>query len=1429
MPYLLRGAILLALMLLPDLLSAQGLVAYWPFNGNANDASGTAPNGVVYGATLTTDRFGNVSSAYHFAGSAYIEVPNSSVFDFDSTTSYTISFWMKNCVGLPGADPGSALFALGKGAATVAIASDRGYAITLYRSVPVFLYSTTTNAVARIQNYGGPTIAGNGWHLVTAVFDYNPANAVPREERLYIDGLLVASAAVSGQSYDYSQSTLPLIMGKNIANNQFYKGAIDDVRMYNRVLSQTEIAALYTAGGWPNITYPTMTASVTGLDPIVICRGDSVRLSSQYSGPVQSFAWLTAPGLAAADTNNPNPVVRPAVSTTYTLQVTNGPPCGQVVTASIRIVVSDGPVLVFRGPRSVCRGDSIVISPDVSRGFLPYRYQWSPGPGVGPLTSRQQTVTPTSNTDYYVTIFDSIGCFVRDTIRVVLYPHPSLTLKRDQYICRGDGVMIGAYATGGSFPYTYRWNNTKSLNSDVVAQPWASPDSTTTYIVTVQDILGCRTSDSVIVHVRSRPTANAGADRVVCSDSSFTIGSSPTPTWRYSWNPSVGLSNANISNPILRASQTANYILTVTDSNGCTATDQVAVTVLHSALMADSVRLDFGSLDGCTSSRDISFEVENSGDAPLTVDALIDTTEFVVLDPAAAFQLAPGERRRITVRYAPTRTGVAAGRLLLHGVPCNVTRLIDLSGEKLQSIVSSSPTTIDFGSSAACDIVERDTTIVVHNNGTAPIDVVAALLPVSYSIIAPSLPATVAVGDSMVITVRYMPVTPGLFAGDIRFPYRSGTCQDTMRVTVRGDHRLPLLTIPLSVIDFGSSEGCDSILRDTIIVVRNNSIAPVEIDAGTLPVPYTIIAPPLPATIPIGDSISITVRYMPTSVGSFIGDILIPYKSGTCRDTMRIAVMGTHFLPRLSLNVSALDFGRLGGCDISIDTTIIVQNDGAYPVDLTSFRTDPGFTLVTPLPLTLRPGESRTITLRFLPVANGRSSGSIRLQYGTCKQEAIIDLEGIKTGTSFTLPDTVDFGVVLSCKDSAFRRRISITYRGDSGSIGSVSYVGMNGPFTTDLTSGVSFPEGRSMDVEMSMIPGADGIFSGAMDVRFEPCGVLKQVILRGEIRSMSLTTQGLDFGSHPFGSTTDSDVVYLNNGSVPLRVDTLDGVVPPFTLLTTRPLLPAIIQPGDSLVATLRFRAGQHEDRSPVRGVVGDPCHDIVIGEITGRGDLTATALVRIPVVSGRPGERILVPIELVSSEGLDAAGGRRFEARILYNGRLLISDGAPSVAIDSIQRRIILTGERKAQSGVLTEAGMIVALGDSESTALVLESFIWLDSGSQIATTTIDGEFRLEGICRDGGRRLVTTRGELALRPVRPNPVGDYAEIEYEIVEDGRTRLYLVDATGRYLLTLVDQSLSPGRYSIPITTHGLPSGVYYVTLQTPTANLIERFTVEK
>src|SRR5215469_6940919 len=73
---------------------SKGLMAYYPFNGNANDASGNGNNPIFNNATLTADVYGNPNSAYHFNGvDNYMEIPNSASLNMGNTIS--ICAWVK--------------------------------------------------------------------------------------------------------------------------------------------------------------------------------------------------------------------------------------------------------------------------------------------------------------------------------------------------------------------------------------------------------------------------------------------------------------------------------------------------------------------------------------------------------------------------------------------------------------------------------------------------------------------------------------------------------------------------------------------------------------------------------------------------------------------------------------------------------------------------------------------------------------------------------------------------------------------------------------------------------------------------------------------------------------------------------------------------------------------------------------------------------------------------------------------------------------------------------------------------------------------------------------------------------------------------------------------------------------------------------------
>ncbi len=213
----------------------NGLVAYYPFNGNANDESGNGNNGVVNGATLTTDRFGNSGKAYSFDGVNDYITSNTSFLDV--SLSHSISIWWKST-------------------------DSTKINQTLFNTGPhtlencAFHYITTNpnppyNLVFGLGNGQGGWIVG-GEINTTPPTSQQWHHFVWRKENpfvwsFYFDGL---------QIYSFTSSSN---VGSILANIRFgaenngfpggganFNGYLDDIRIYNRALTQAEISYLAT-------------------------------------------------------------------------------------------------------------------------------------------------------------------------------------------------------------------------------------------------------------------------------------------------------------------------------------------------------------------------------------------------------------------------------------------------------------------------------------------------------------------------------------------------------------------------------------------------------------------------------------------------------------------------------------------------------------------------------------------------------------------------------------------------------------------------------------------------------------------------------------------------------------------------------------------------------------------------------------------------------------------------------------------------------------------------------------------------------------------------------------------------------------------------------------------------------------------------------
>ena len=240
----------------PSYVPTNGLVGWWPFNGNANDGSGNGNNGTNYGATLTTDRFGNVNNAYSFDGTSnYINVPNSATLQFNG--GITISAWMF-ATSLP--SPVSFWFSKG---------ADGGTPFSWTSSVPsspnnFTLVSVYNNSNQTCGTSSSSYLTLNQWVNVVATFDGSFA-------KTYFNGVLESSTVCS---YTTFSNIYDLKFGRRHVSGApyYWNGKLDDFGIWNRALTQQEITSLYNA----NICYQSISvtdtlvinANITGFNPI---------------------------------------------------------------------------------------------------------------------------------------------------------------------------------------------------------------------------------------------------------------------------------------------------------------------------------------------------------------------------------------------------------------------------------------------------------------------------------------------------------------------------------------------------------------------------------------------------------------------------------------------------------------------------------------------------------------------------------------------------------------------------------------------------------------------------------------------------------------------------------------------------------------------------------------------------------------------------------------------------------------------------------------------------------------------------------------------------------------------------------------------------------------------------------------------------------
>ena len=281
-----------------------------------------------------------------------------------------------------------------------------------------------------------------------------------------------------------------------------------------------------------------------------ICQGQSVTLTasgSNGSGPCTSWSWNTGQTTAAIN-------VTPTSTTTYTVTGYVGACPSQPV--NVTVTVNPVPTANITGNTIICQGQSTTLTASGGTG-----YTWSNG-----VTGPTNIVSPTSSTNYTVTVSNNFNCTATASAFVTVNPLPNASISGPTTTCSGNSITLTA--SGGD---TYLWSTGSSSNPLNT-----NPTSSTTYTVTVSNsATGCSATANHSVTVNPNPVVGIAGDTIICEGYSTTLTASGGNS--YNWSTGETTASINVSPPLGNSV----YSVTVTNTTtGCFTVRNVTVQVV---------------------------------------------------------------------------------------------------------------------------------------------------------------------------------------------------------------------------------------------------------------------------------------------------------------------------------------------------------------------------------------------------------------------------------------------------------------------------------------------------------------------------------------------------------------------------------------------------------------------------------------------------------------------------------------------------------------------------------------------------------------------------------------------------------------------------------------------------------------------------------
>jgi PKD repeat protein len=356
----------------------QGLIGYFPFNGDANDRSGYNNHPTYNSGTLAPDRFGNPNQAYWFNGiNDNMTIPGAA--GLNTATAMTVALYFNPETTDLATLVGKIDYVNGNGTQfQVAINWSQQPGVLFGINNPADACGSQFAVNSAYVNTGGP-LPVNQWYCLAATYDRGV-------QKIYLNGILIQQRTTTFTTLKQCTNSDIHIGTWWAGGEQRFKGRIDDVRIYNRALSQAEVTALCTVCSGGPITDFYFKQDV--------CSPLSVQFTGA-GGNLLDPHWDFGDGTPQATI--PSPVHTYANPGNYPVKfvVQNGN-CKDTITKTITVKV-DPEDIVLTPDTTICSGSPLQLQAKPALSYC-----WSPGTNLSSTSIANPVTTATQTTTYYL-------------------------------------------------------------------------------------------------------------------------------------------------------------------------------------------------------------------------------------------------------------------------------------------------------------------------------------------------------------------------------------------------------------------------------------------------------------------------------------------------------------------------------------------------------------------------------------------------------------------------------------------------------------------------------------------------------------------------------------------------------------------------------------------------------------------------------------------------------------------------------------------------------------------------------------------------------------------------------------------------------------------------------------------------------------------